>query len=95
MDQAIECLSTAIRNRDPICVWGDFDVDGQTSTTILVQTLRSAGANVIYHIPIRAKESHGVNLQNLAPIIDNGIKLVLTCDTGISAIDEARLRPLA
>ncbi len=89
MDQAVESISAAIHNREPICVWGDFDVDGQTATTILVQTLRSMGANVIYHIPIRAKESHGVNLENLAPIIAGGIKLIITCDTGISAVQEA------
>jgi single-stranded-DNA-specific exonuclease len=89
MDLAIECISAAIDSRLPICVWGDFDVDGQTSTTILVQTLKSMGANVIYHIPIRAKESHGVNLENLAPIIDNGVRLIITCDTGISATEEA------
>jgi len=53
------------------------------------------GANVMYHIPIRAKEGHGVNNENLAPIIDNGVKLIITCDTGISAskeVDFARSR---
>ncbi len=89
IDKALECIKRVIQTREPICVWGDFDVDGQTATTILVQTLQSMGANVIYHIPIRAKESHGVNLKNLAPIIDNGIKLIITCDTGISALEEA------
>jgi single-stranded-DNA-specific exonuclease len=62
METAINRLTKAIRIREPICIWGDFDVDGQTSTTILVQTLRSLGAEVSYHIPIRARESHGVNL---------------------------------
>ncbi len=90
MDKAVDFISRAIRAHEPICVWGDFDVDGQTSTTILVQTLRSIGANVSYHIPIRARESHGVNLENLTPIIDNGIKLIITCDTGISAVEEAK-----
>jgi single-stranded-DNA-specific exonuclease len=89
IDKALECITRVLRNREPICVWGDFDVDGQTATTILVQTLLSVGANVTYHIPIRAKESHGVNLKNIAPIIDNGIKLIITCDTGISALEEA------
>ena len=68
-----------------ICVWGDFDVDGQTSTALLVQTLRALGANVIYYIPIRGKESHGVHIESLKPIIDNGAKLIVTCDTGITA----------
>ena len=88
LESALDRLITAIRIREPICVWGDFDVDGQTSTTILVQTLRSLGAAVTYHIPIRAKESHGVNLKNLKPIINDGAKLILTCDTGVSACEE-------
>ncbi len=66
-------------------MWGDFDVDGQTSTALLVQTLQSLGADVVYYIPIRGKESHGVHIGSLAPIIDNGIKLLITCDTGITA----------
>ncbi len=88
MASALDRLTFGIRKSEPICVWGDFDVDGQTSTTILVQTLRSLGAEVAYHIPIRAKESHGVNLENLKSIMDSGAKLILTCDTGISAAEE-------
>jgi single-stranded-DNA-specific exonuclease len=66
-------------------VWGDFDVDGQTSTTILFQTLKELGADVSFHIPIRERESHGVNLPILQEIIDHGAQLILTCDTGITA----------
>ena len=68
----------AIRKNDLICVWGDFDVDGQTSTALLVQTLQILKANVIYYIPIRGKESHGVHIESLKPILDNGAKLLLT-----------------
>ncbi|HBG75308.1 MAG: single-stranded-DNA-specific exonuclease RecJ [Chloroflexi bacterium GWB2_49_20] len=78
-------VESAIRNRESICVWGDFDVDGQTSTTILVSTLQELGARVTYHIPVRIPESHGLNIPYLVKIIENGTKLVLTCDTGISA----------
>jgi single-stranded-DNA-specific exonuclease len=88
MDRALDRLTTAIRAGEAICVWGDFDVDGQTSTTILVQTLHSIGAKVTYHIPIRARENHGVNQENLKAVIDAGVKLILTCDTGISASEE-------
>ena len=77
----------ATRRGDSICVWGDFDVDGQTSTTLLVQTLQAIGANVTYYIPIRGKESHGVHVESLKPIIDNGAKLIITCDTGITAYE--------
>ena len=78
-------LEAAIRSQDLICVWGDFDVDGQTSTTVLVSTLRDLGAAVIFHIPVRERESHGVNLPVLTEILDQGARLVLTCDTGIAA----------
>jgi single-stranded-DNA-specific exonuclease len=85
IELATEIIYAAIQRKDRICVWGDFDVDGQTSTALLVQTLQSLGADVMYYIPIRGKESHGVHIESLAPIIDNGIKLLITCDTGITA----------
>ncbi len=85
MDAALERISSALRAKEPICVWGDFDVDGQTSTTVLVQALQSLGADVTWHIPVRAKESHGVNIENLARVIAAGAKLVVTCDTGVTA----------
>ncbi|MFN8385014.1 MAG: single-stranded-DNA-specific exonuclease RecJ [Anaerolineales bacterium] len=85
IESATEIIHAVIQRKDRICVWGDFDVDGQTSTALLVQTLQSLGADVVYYIPIRGKESHGVHIESLAPIIDNGIKLLVTCDTGITA----------
>jgi len=85
IEPAVERIQEAIRNNDMICVWGDFDVDGQTSTALLVQTLQMLNANVVYYIPIRGKESHGVHIESLMPIIDNGTKLIVTCDTGITA----------
>jgi len=88
IEPAVERIISAIHEGEPICVWGDFDVDGQTATTLLVQTLQALGANVTYHIPIRGRESHGVHLESLKPIIDNGAKLILTCDTGITANNE-------
>ncbi|MGE5775841.1 MAG: single-stranded-DNA-specific exonuclease RecJ [Chloroflexota bacterium] len=87
IEPAVERIQHAIRDRELICVWGDFDVDGQTSTTVLVQTLRTLGGNVIYYIPIRGKESHGVHIESLQPIIDSGAKLIVTCDTGITAYE--------
>jgi single-stranded-DNA-specific exonuclease len=95
MDAAVERTLLAIRSDEPICIWGDFDVDGQTSTALLVQTLQALGAAVTYHIPIRAVSSHGVHIPQLTEIIDRGAKLILTCDTGISAheaVDYAKSR---
>jgi single-stranded-DNA-specific exonuclease len=85
--QAIERIHLAIRKKELVCVWGDFDVDGQTATTVLVEALQWLGAQVIHHIPIRALESHGVHIRPLNEQIDRGAKLILTCDTGITAHD--------
>jgi single-stranded-DNA-specific exonuclease len=85
IEPAVDRVLQAIQNKERICVWGDFDVDGQTSTSVLVEALQSLGANLAYYIPIRGKESHGVHIESLKPIIDNGASLILTCDTGITA----------
>ncbi len=85
MAEAAGRVERAIRQREPICVWGDFDVDGQTATTILLSTLRDLGAVVTYHIPIRGTESHGLNRPVLKRLIGEGVRLVLTCDTGVDA----------
>ena len=85
LDAAVDRLGQAIRQGEPVCVWGDFDVDGQTATTLLVSALGDLGARVSYHIPLRASESHGVNLHVLEQVIEQGARLLLTCDTGIAA----------
>ena len=65
IEKTVARLSLAIRNQEKICVWGDFDVDGQTSTALLVQTLQALNAHVIFYIPIRGKESHGIHIDSL------------------------------
>jgi len=87
IEPAVERILQAVHSQELICVWGDFDVDGQTSTSLLVQALQGMGANVSYYIPIRGKESHGVHIESLKPILDNGAGLILTCDTGITAYE--------
>ncbi len=84
MDRAVSRLQKAIANHENILVWGDFDVDGQTSTALLVSALRDLGAQVAYHIPNRFTEGHGIHLPTLT-ILLSGIDLLLTCDTGITA----------
>lgn len=83
--QAADRIERAIRVGETICVWGDFDVDGQTSTTVLVATLRDLGARVTHYIPVRATESHGMRIPALGRVLDQGAQLILTCDTGIDA----------
>src|SRR5262245_59569883 len=82
--QAVTRLSQAIERQEVIGVWGDFDVDGQTSTALLVSTLQSLGAQVRFYIPNRLTESHGIKLPALQRFIAAGVKLILTCDTGIA-----------
>ena len=84
LEKAADILEAAIQAGKLICVWGDFDVDGQTATTLLVTTLQDLGARVTFHIPVRIRETHGLNLPVLEQLIDQGIELLLTCDTGIS-----------
>lgn len=88
MDAAVERILRAVHNGEEICVWGDFDVDGQTSTTILVSALRKLNAHVRHYIPRRDTESHGVHMESLKRRMAEGIKLLITCDTGITAVEE-------
>ncbi|PWH18797.1 MAG: single-stranded-DNA-specific exonuclease RecJ [Anaerolineae bacterium] len=85
VEAVIQRLLDALRMGEAIGVWGDFDVDGQTATALLVSALRRLGAKVFYHIPIRDQEGHGVNVPNLEHLVREGTRLVLTCDTGITA----------
>lgn len=87
VDRAVERIHRAIARGERIAVWGDFDVDGQTATTLLVSTLAALGADTTFHIPVRSEEGHGVNLPWLQRLIDGRTRLVLTCDTGITAHD--------
>lgn len=90
LEQAVERLERALRQGELIAVWGDFDVDGQTATTLLVETLRDLGGRVTYSIPIRETESHGVHLPRLRQLLEAGAQVVLTCDTGIAAHEAAQ-----
>ncbi len=95
LSRAADRVEQAIRAGERIGVWGDFDVDGQTSTTILVSGLRRLGADPFYYIPVRGKESHGIALDTLEAFLDRGVQLLLTCDTGVTAheaVDYAKSR---
>jgi single-stranded-DNA-specific exonuclease len=85
LEEAAARLWEAIRQRERVLVWGDFDVDGQTSTALLVDALRGLGAEVGYHVPHRLKHGHGVQVEILADYVDQGYQVILTCDTGVAA----------
>ncbi|MFW5713490.1 MAG: single-stranded-DNA-specific exonuclease RecJ [Brevefilum sp.] len=81
---AWDLLQEALVEDQLILVWGDFDVDGQTATALLVECLRELGGRVNYHIPVRGEESHGITKEVLDAFLEKGFDLLLTCDTGIS-----------
>ena len=87
LEEAVDRISTAIENKEKIGIWGDFDVDGQTSTAILVDSLETLGAKTAYHIPVRKTESHGIKKEFLADFMKKGIGMMVTCDTGISELE--------
>lgn len=85
MEVAVARLQAALRTGEPVLIWGDFDVDGQAATAVLFSALKALGANVRYHIPRRNGEGHGLRWPKLRELLDHGYRLVITCDTGVTA----------
>lgn len=71
-----------------ITIYGDYDCDGITSTALLYKVLKSINANVDYYIPSRQEEGYGINKESIKNIYNNGTRLIITVDNGISAIEE-------
>lgn len=88
MDKAVERIVEAIKNDDPIVIYGDFDADGVTSTTLMVQVLKALGADVSPYIPDRVEEGYGLNTPALQSLAQQGKKLVITVDCGIRSVDD-------
>ncbi|MFN3331952.1 MAG: single-stranded-DNA-specific exonuclease RecJ, partial [Caldilinea sp.] len=88
VDEAAMLLHDAIAHSQNILVWGDFDVDGQTSTALLVTALRTLAGDehVCFHVPNRFEESHGIRLPKLQQKLaeHHPVDVLLTCDTGIA-----------
>ena len=84
----IDGIRAAINRGDKITVYGDYDVDGVTSVCTLYLYLKSLGANVDYYIPNRAGEGYGVSVQAIDAIKEGGTKLIITVDTGTTAVEE-------
>lgn len=81
-------LAQTIQRGGKVLIWGDFDVDGQTATALLVDALQRLGAQVAYYVPQRAAESHGIKVERLRALVaQHQPDLLLTCDTGISEHD--------
>ena len=88
MKQAVTRILRAVREKEKIVIYGDYDVDGVTSTTILLEYLKKLGADVDFYIPNRSGEGYGVNAAALRQLSEGGTHLMITVDTGITAIDE-------
>ncbi|MBW2670699.1 MAG: DHH family phosphoesterase [Deltaproteobacteria bacterium] len=94
MDAAVERILTAIMHKEKILIFGDYDVDGITATTILLDFLRSVGAHVSYYIPHRINEGFGLRKNHISDTaLPNGINLIITVDCGSDsheAVEAAR-----
>ncbi len=88
MEKACRRICRAIENGEKITVYGDYDVDGITSTTVLYSWLRDRGCTVDYYIPDRTDEGYGLNNGAIKSIRDSGSALLITVDTGTTAVSE-------
>ena len=88
MGEAVDRIRWAIRRHEPIVVYGDFDVDGVTSTVILTQVLQALGANVRPYIPHRVDEGYDLNREALARLQEHGVRLLVSVDCGIRSVEE-------
>ncbi len=88
MELGVERIRIAIQKKEKITIYGDYDVDGVTSVCALYLYLNKQGAEVDYYIPNRAGEGYGVSISAIDQLKEQGTRLIITVDTGITAIDE-------
>ena len=88
MEIAVERIVKAIENQEKVIIYGDYDVDGITSTTVLKKFLKDLGLEVSYYIPNRLNEGYGLNKTAVEKIVNEGYSLMITVDCGITGIEE-------
>jgi len=86
--KGIARVRKAVKKKESIVVYGDYDVDGVCATTLLIDTLKKLGGSVGVYIPDRSKEGHGLNIAAIDSFIKQKIDLLITVDCGITSIDE-------
>lgn len=91
MAKATARLATALERGEKIAIHGDYDVDGISGTTLLVDVLRQLGAQVEYHIPLRLKDGYGLSAEALQLAASHGVRVAVSVDCGVSAVAEAKL----
>ncbi len=89
--KAVRKLLTAIGRREKICVWGHEDADGVTSTYVLRSTIDFLGGITTYYIPSKATEGHGLSKKGLEIVKDQGVKLIVTVDSGMGSVEEVEI----
>jgi len=87
MEKTVNRILEAIEQYEKITVYGDYDADGVTSTSIMVETLEMLGANVNYYIPNRFTDGYGPNVNAFRQLIDNGTQVILTVDNGVAGFE--------
>ena len=91
IEAAIERIERAVRDKEKVTIYGDYDVDGITATSIMWQLLRILGCDADFYIPHRIDEGYGLNCASIRELAENGTKLIITVDCGITAVEEAEL----
>lgn len=90
MDKAADRVILAIKNNEKVCVYGDYDVDGITATSLMCLYLESKGLGCTHYIPDRNSEGYGMNTAAIESIAKSGISLIVTVDTGVTAVEEVK-----
>jgi len=88
IEAAVSRLQRALAQGERVCVYGDYDVDGVTSTALLVSVLRKLGGNVEFYVPHRLVEGYGLNVRALEKLAARGTRLVVSADCGVTAVTE-------
>ncbi len=91
VEKAVDRILEALAANEKITIYGDYDVDGITSTSILWHLFKMLGANVDYYIPHRIEEGYGLNIESIKEIAKTKTKLIITVDCGVTAINEVNL----
>ena len=89
VDIAVERILIAVQEQKKICIYGDYDVDGVTATSIMLMCLRLLNAQVEFHVPHRLDDGYGLNSETLQKLAQNGMQVVVTVDCGIASLEEA------
>lgn len=88
MEKIVDRIDVALKRHEKVCIYGDYDVDGITSITIMYKFLTKLGIDIMYYLPDRLVEGYGINNNALDEIKSQGVSLIITVDCGITAIEE-------